>query len=228
MMRRILITAAALALTSGLATAANAEESPSDVPPEVITDDQIGTRDVSTTTVEGDSMSSSALAAEDALMRLPYVNTLNDVVGPTRCDNPHKEWYALSNNENYHVPSWWNGTSYKDGPGGTMKVRVEKSGKLGVEVSGTTEASTSAIFAKAKVSYSIKVVAEVGITVGHEYSHEIPAKKYGHLQYGSWGYKLKWTKYRTSNDRCGKVKLGSGTAKLPTKETGWRYWATSS
>jgi hypothetical protein len=36
------------------------------------------------------------------------------------------------------------------------------------------------------------------------------------------------TKYATSADRCSKVKLGSGTAKLPTKSTGWRFWTTSS
>ncbi|MFD4626117.1 hypothetical protein [Streptomyces sp. NPDC058475] len=74
-----------------------------------------------------------------------------------------------------------------------------------------------------------KVSMSSSMTFGrHEYSHDIPSRKYGHLQYGSWGYKVNWSKYATSSDRCGKVKLGSGTAKLPTKETGWRWWSTSS
>ncbi|QKW10909.1 hypothetical protein HUT18_15310 [Streptomyces sp. NA04227] len=133
----------------------------------------------------------------------------------------------MSGKTNYHIPSWWNGTSYKDGPGGTMKVKVEKSGKIAVEVSGSVEASTNAIIAKAKATFGLKVTAEVGITVGHEYSRDIPEKKYGHLQYGTWGYKVNWTKYATSGDGCGKVKRGSGTAKLPTKEVGWRFWTTN-
>ncbi|MEU1115486.1 MULTISPECIES: hypothetical protein [unclassified Streptomyces] len=110
----------------------------------------------------------------------------------------------------------------------SSEVKVEKAGKISVEVSGSIEASANAIVAKSKATYGIKVVGEVGITVGHEYSHDIPSRKYGHLQYGSWGYKTKWTKYETSADRCGKVKLGSGSAKLPTKSTGWRFWTTGS
>ncbi|MGW0936819.1 hypothetical protein [Streptomyces sp. NPDC002666] len=145
-----------------------------------------------------------------------------------RCDNPVKQWVQVSGKKSYHVPSWWNGTSFKDGPGGSIRVSVEKAGKIGVEVSGTVGVSGGVLLAEVKAEYSVKVVAEVGVTVGHHYTHAVPAKKYGHLQYGSWGYKVNWTKYKTSADRCGKVKMGSGTAKLPTKETGWRYWTTNS
>ncbi|MFI7363117.1 hypothetical protein ACIBO4_13410 [Streptomyces sp. NPDC050149] len=145
-----------------------------------------------------------------------------------RCDNPVKQWVKVSGKKSYHVPSWWNGTSFKDGPGGSIRVSVEKAGKIGVEVSGTVGVSGGVLLAEVKAEYSVKVVAEVGVTVGHHYTHAVPAKKYGHLQYGSWGYKVNWTKYKTSADRCGKVKMGSGTAKLPTKETGWRYWTTNS
>ncbi|MFF1969485.1 hypothetical protein ACFVW5_38805 [Streptomyces sp. NPDC058232] len=82
---------------------------------------------------------------------------------------------------------------------------VEKAGKIGVEVSGTAGVTASVILAEVKAEYSVKVVAEVGVTVGHTYTHDIPAKKYGHLQYGS-----------------------RGTVKLPTREVGWRYGLTSS
>ncbi|OEJ23125.1 hypothetical protein AR457_37520 [Streptomyces agglomeratus] len=158
---------------------------------------------------------------------MPEVSDDGESVVP-RCDNPYRKWYTVSGKKNYHVPSWWNGTSFKDGPGGSMRVSVEKAGKIGVEVSGTAGASASVLLAEVKAEYSLKVVAEVGVTVGHAYTRPIPAGKYGHVQYGAWGYKVNWTKYATSSDRCGKVKIGSGTAKLPTRETGWRYWSTSS
>lgn len=45
--------------------------------------------------------------------------------------------------------------------------------------------------------------------MGHRYTHDVTAKKYGRLQHGSRCYKVNWTKYRTSSDRRGKVKLGS-------------------
>ncbi|MGW9031188.1 hypothetical protein ACWGQ5_45545 [Streptomyces sp. NPDC055722] len=109
-----------------------------------------------------------------------------------------------------------------------MRVKVEKSGEVSLELSGSIEASANAIIAKSKATYGIKVVGKVSITTGHEYSHDVPNNKYGNLQYGSWGYKVTWTKWRTSGDRCGKVKVGSGTAKLPTNSTGWRWWVSSS
>ncbi|MFI9630495.1 hypothetical protein [Streptomyces sp. NPDC052042] len=223
----ILTPATALALTAALASTADAVEPSTDVAPEVVAADQIATQESADSVLEGGSKSPAETAADRALSALPEVGAEGDV-GPTRCDNPYKEWYQVSNKTATHVPARWFGTSYKDGPGGTMTVTVQKSGKLGVEISGTVGASASVLLAEVKAEYSVKVVAEVGITVGHTYSHAIPAKKYGHLQYGSWGYKVNWVKYKTSADRCGKVKLGSGTAKLPTKEVGWRYWTTSS
>ncbi|MGW2465139.1 hypothetical protein ACWC2M_40150 [Streptomyces sp. NPDC001761] len=42
---------------------------------------------------------------------------------PTYCDGPYT-WYSITSKKPYFVPSWWNGTSYKDGPGGTMSVSV--------------------------------------------------------------------------------------------------------
>ncbi|MGC0330937.1 hypothetical protein RKD23_003927 [Streptomyces sp. SAI-170] len=51
---------------------------------------------------------------------------LTDVV-PLVCDSP-ETWYTITSKKATHIPSWWNGTSYKDGPGGTMSVSVTKSG----------------------------------------------------------------------------------------------------
>ncbi|MEU8503329.1 hypothetical protein AB0C40_01120 [Streptomyces brevispora] len=177
--------------------------------------------------VEGPSKSAAEVVVDQTLSALPEVSADGDV-GIMRCGNPAKSWVQVSGKTNYHVPSWWNGTSCKDGPGGSMRVSVEKAGKIGVEVSGTGEVSASVVVAEVKAEYSVKVVGEVGVTVGHTYTHGIPAKKYGHLQYGSWGCKVNWTKWKTSSDRCSKVKVSSGAAKLPTKEVGWRYWTTNS
>lgn len=150
------------------------------------------------------------------------------MVNPQYCDGP-QTWIEITSKKNYHVPSWWNGTSYKDGPGGSMTVSVTKAGTLSMEVSAGAESEASAVLAKAKVSVSVKVVGSVTITTGHTYSHEISSHKYGHLQYGSWGYKITWKKLRRKGNGCGSPTLvKSGTATLPTKETGWKYWETAS
>jgi hypothetical protein len=147
---------------------------------------------------------------------------------PRRCEGP-QTWYEFSSKRAYHVPSWWNGTKYKDGPGGTMSVSVTKSGTIALEVGGSGEYSAGAILAKAKVTVSVKVTGTVSVTTGHTYTHEIKRNKYGHLQYGSWGYKVNWKRYRSVGNGCGTPhEIGHGTATLPTKETGWKYWETTS
>ncbi|MFE7395181.1 hypothetical protein [Streptomyces sp. NPDC057557] len=216
-----------MALTAALGTSADAVEESADVAPEAVTSDQIATQESADSVVEGSSKSAVLVAVDRALGALPEIGADSDV-GPMRCDNPVKQWVEVSNMKDYHVPSWWNGTNFKDGPGGSMRVSVEKAGKIGVEVSGTGGVSASVVLAEVKAEFTAKVVLEVGVTVGHSYTHAIPAKKYGHMQYGSWGRKVSWAKYKTSSDRCSKVKIGSGTAKLPTNSTGWRYWETNS
>ncbi|MEU3957390.1 hypothetical protein AB0F45_34690 [Streptomyces achromogenes] len=153
---------------------------------------------------------------------------VTSVVTPQYCDGP-QTWIEITSKKNYHVPSWWNGTSYKDGPGGSMTVSVTKAGTVGMEISAGAEAEADAVLAKVKASVSVKVVGSVTITTGHTYSHTISSRKYGHLQYGSWGYKVSWKKWRRRGSGCGSPTLvTSGTATLPTKETGWKYWETSS
>lgn len=147
---------------------------------------------------------------------------------PFSCDGP-STWYAITSKKAYHIPSWWNGTKYKDGPGGSMTVSVTKSGTVSSEITGSIEWSSNAIIAKAKASVSVKIGASVSVTTGHNYTHNIHSNKYGHLQYGSWGYKLTWKKYRSAGGSgCGSVELGHGTATLPTSETGWKFWETAS
>ncbi|MEV6022530.1 hypothetical protein [Streptomyces sp. NPDC052036] len=51
------------------------------------------------------------------------------------------------------------------------------------------------------------------------------------MQYGSWGYKVNWKRYRSTGDGyggCDGVEIGHGTAALPANEAGRKWWATSS
>ncbi|WP_327345222.1 hypothetical protein [Streptomyces europaeiscabiei] len=147
---------------------------------------------------------------------------------PFICSGP-ETWIETKNKKNYHIPSWWNGTKYKDGPGGTMTVSVTRSGTITAEVTGTVEAEANLVIAAAKSSISYKIAGSVTVATGHTYSRNIPKRKYGHLQYGSWGYKVSWEEYRRKGNGCGRATLiDSGTATLPTKETGWKFWSTSS
>ncbi|MBX7555480.1 hypothetical protein K1Y78_48285 [Streptomyces sp. tea 10] len=143
------------------------------------------------------------------------------------CDTP-STWYSITSKKATHVPSWWNGTKFKDGPGGTIKVSVTKGGSISLEVAGSGEWSAKALLAKAKATISVKVTGSATVTTGHEYTHNISKNKYGHLQYGSWGYKVTWKRYRSNAKTCGGVEIARGSATLPTTETGWKYWETSS
>ncbi|MFG2968370.1 MULTISPECIES: hypothetical protein [unclassified Streptomyces] len=138
--------------------------------------------------------------------------------------------YTIDSKKNYFIKSWWNGTHLKDGPGGTITVSVTKSGTLSATASASTDVSVKAIVAKAKVSVSASVTASVSVTVGHQFSHDITKGKYGNAQYGSWGYKVAFTKKKVSYNGYGycSTHTSHGTAILPTTATGWKYWETKS
>ncbi|MEU0009396.1 hypothetical protein ABZ079_35550 [Streptomyces sp. NPDC006314] len=103
-----------------------------------------------------------------------------------------------------------------------------RAGTISAEIAGSGEWSAGAILAKAKTTISVKVTGGVTVTTGHEYNRDVTRNKYGHLQYGSWGYKTTWKKYRSSGRNCDtRVELAHGKATLPTTETGWKYWETS-
>ncbi|MFE9442362.1 hypothetical protein ACFYO2_25930 [Streptomyces sp. NPDC006602] len=109
-----------------------------------------------------------------------------------------------------------------------MSASVTKSGTITAEMTVGAEAELKGLITKAKATVSVKIGGSVSITTGHTYTHEISRNKYGHLQYGSWGYKVSWKKYRASGNGCDGVEIGSGKATLPTSETGWKYWETAS
>lgn len=167
------------------------------------------------------------VALEDALNELPEATEDVDSAVP-RCDNPNTTWTNIDSKAPFHVPAKWNGATWRDGPGGTMLVRVEKAGKIMASITAGYEAEVDFVVAKAKTKVDGTIGAEFGISVGHQYSHEVTRNKYGHLQYGSWGYKTTWSKWGMTADRCNKKLLKKGTAYLPTYSTGWRFWETAS
>ncbi|NUQ97035.1 MAG: hypothetical protein HOY79_10885 [Streptomyces sp.] len=116
---------------------------------------------------------------------------------------------------------------FKDGPGGTISVSVTKASTVSATISSTAEVSVSDVIASAKLSVSGSITKSVAVTVGHTYTHNISAHKYGNAWYGSWGYKVDWEKTR-DRANCTTEVLATGTAVLPVDSVGWRYWETSS
>ena len=139
------------------------------------------------------------------------------------CD-PHY-YYSFPSRTSYHIGA--SGTSFKDGPGGSMTGSVTSSSTITATGTVSAGASISGIVASAKVDVSASVAKSVSITVGHSYTHSISSGKYGNMRYGSWGYKLNW-QYRYMYSNCHTVLKSYGTAKVPTGKVGWKYWETSS
>ncbi|MEU1594279.1 hypothetical protein ABZ468_15795 [Streptomyces sp. NPDC005708] len=131
----------------------------------------------------------------------------------------------IKSHKAYRLPA--KGAYFKDGPGGTITASVTRATTITYSVSASLEVSASYLFASAKASVSGSITKSVAVTTGHTYSHNINARKYGNLQYGSNGYQVSWESNRT-NPNCTVTTLASGTAKLPASSVGWHYWETSS
>lgn len=108
-----------------------------------------------------------------------------------------------------------------------MTVSVQTATTIAASGTVTAGASISGIVAQAKVEVSGKISKSQTVTVGHTYSHAIPASLYGNMQYGSDGYNVGWS-YYFDGANCTTVRVSSGTAKLPTSTLGWKYWSTTS
>ncbi|MDQ0932856.1 MULTISPECIES: hypothetical protein [Streptomyces] len=131
----------------------------------------------------------------------------------------------ITSHKAYRIPA--KGAYLKDGPGGTMTASVTRASTITYSLSTSLEVSASYLFASAKASVNAGITKSVAITTGHTYSHDIHARKYGNLQYGSNGFKVGWESNRT-NPNCTTTTLASGTAVLPATSVGWHYWETSS
>lgn len=138
---------------------------------------------------------------------------------------PTEYYYDITSNTGYHM---WDGRTYfKDGPGGTITGSVTRTGTVTTSVSATGSYSVGGIVAQAKIEVSGSLTQSVAISVGHTYSRNITAGRYGNMKYGSWGQRVGW-RYLVDKSDCKTYTISSGTAYIPTAAVGWRYWETTS
>ncbi len=146
------------------------------------------------------------------------VSAQADDVTPYACPEMGTH-YIVSNNQSLHIPT---GVDWKSGPGGTVSSSIEYSQTATMSVSLSTTFSLSAIVSEADATFGISAST-------YTYSHAVAAKKYGHLQFGNWGWKMKVRKYVVSST-CATTSDVTGTVnRMPSASTwGFRYWETSS
>jgi hypothetical protein len=153
-----------------------------------------------------------------------WVASAGPAAAVVRCDSA--TYYSIGTVTSYHIRG--RGLPvFKDGPGGTMEGSVDVSTSASATISAGASAELSGVIASAKVEVSSSLTRSVGVTVGHRYTHRISAHRYGHMQYGSWGRKVSWRKIR-ANANCTTTVLSRGTAWIPTRQVGWKYWETRS
>ncbi|HWG25856.1 hypothetical protein [Actinospica sp.] len=126
----------------------------------------------------------------------------------------------------YHF-MWDNATWFHDGPGGSVTGTVQTQRTISATISAGAEVSTDELVVAAKATVSSSATKSLVTTLGHTYTHTIPAADYGNLKYGGWGYSVSWTyEYRQSN--CVIKVLQKGTGQVPTVAQGWYYYNTTS
>jgi hypothetical protein len=122
---------------------------------------------------------------------------------------------------------WGIGTTYKDGPGGSMTVSVTTNKTISSSATVTAGATLGGIIAQAKFEVSGTITSSNSVEVGHAYTHGIAAGRYGNMQYAVWGKKVNW-QYILESANCARTVKSSGIANLTTSTEGWRYWETAS
>lgn len=149
-----------------------------------------------------------------------------DGVGTQACVDMGWHYDAYSK-QDLHIPS---GTHWKSGPGGTVSASKEYSQAASMSVSIGVSVSYSAIVAEAEASYGIDASTSSSRSETYTYSRNISSNsKYGHLQFGNWGWRMGVDKYYV-NSVCRVTSEYTGTVnKMPSANTwGYRYWETTS
>ncbi len=110
-----------------------------------------------------------------------------------------------------------------------MSASVSGSFTATLSVSLDASFSAGAILAQAETTFGIDASSSVSKTTSYTYSHKITAGKYGHVQYGNWGWTMKVRKY-VINNSCAVTSDVTGTvSKMPSANVwGYRYWETAS
>lgn len=133
-------------------------------------------------------------------------------------------FYAVTGT-NQRVP-FRNVPVFKNGPGGTVSASRSYSGTASYAVVAGAETEVGAVLAKAKVSISAALTQTNSTTTTVTYSRNITSRKYGRLQYVSWGKRVAWRKSRVTAN-CKSTLISSGTIDFPANQEGWYYWETS-
>lgn len=122
-----------------------------------------------------------------------------------------------------YVFIWDKKTWFRSGPGGEVVGIVSKTSQINSEISVGASISIDALVEDSQVTISKSVTKIVSTTKGNEEIHTVPKGKYGNIEYGAWGYQVKWSKWQVYNN-CTDKKIGHGTGMVPTVATGWYYW----
>lgn len=164
-------------------------------------------------------------AATVVVISGPAAAAAPDPVVPLACADMGTH-YRVFNKQDVHIPL---GIHYKSGPGGTVKASIQTSLSTTLKVSMSASFSAGALIAKAETTFGIEASVTATIQQTYEYSNNIKAGKYGHLQFGNWGWRMGVEKY-TLDANCRKSSSVEGTVtSMPSAASwGYKYWETAS
>lgn len=166
-------------------------------------------------------------AAASSLLLIGGATTASAAESGTQaCIDYGWHYSTYSKTDNIHIPS---GVHWKSGPGGTVSASRESTQSASMAVSMSVSVSYSAIVASAEATFGIDATVSGSRSETMGYSRTISSNsKYGHLQFGNWGYKMGVKKYYVDNVcRVGATYTGTVT-KMPSANTwGYRYWETT-
>ncbi|MGH3392980.1 MAG: hypothetical protein ACRDOO_29285 [Actinomadura sp.] len=124
---------------------------------------------------------------------------------------------------------WIPGTHFVDGPGGEIKVWIEREHNvetsLLLEKEARLEFDFKSFIAEVRKMVSPIITTRIRVELGHEYLRPISKGKYGHVRYRVFGYKISFWQWRQYGN-CSIRFVGTGLASLPTRKQGWKYWET--
>ena len=118
---------------------------------------------------------------------------------------------------------------YVDGPGGDMQVWIKRIHLVRLHVELEKEVSTDFniqnFVAHVRKDLRPLVEQEHAVEAGHQYTAHIDKGMIGHLRYRVFGIRLGFDQWRIYHN-CGRLRINSGTAVLPTVREGWMFWQT--
>lgn len=125
-----------------------------------------------------------------------------------------------------HVFIWDKKNWFFGGPGGKVSGSVTKTTHIGATISAGATISISDLISDASVTVSASVTRSDSTTLGHAYSHKVPAHKIGNIEYGALGYQLQWSQWQETAN-CRAHEIGQGSGMVPTVALGFHYWSSN-